>query len=69
MGSMRRAIDDLGEGMGSLLGVGGSRPALVEELLGEGRGRPAPPRRVRSGPSRAARTRRAPVRAHLVRVK
>ena len=68
MGSLRRALDDLGEGMGSLLGVGGSRPALVEELLGEGRERRMPPRRLRAAPPRAPRP-RASARSHLVRVK
>lgn len=68
MGSVRRAIDDLGEGMGSLLGTHGSRPALIEELLGEGTERRALPREVRPKPPRRARS-RTPARAQLVRVK
>jgi hypothetical protein len=68
MGSVRRAIDDFGEGMGSLLGVGGSRPALVEELLGERRDRRVTPRRARCVPPRALRSRR-PAKTHLARVK
>jgi hypothetical protein len=68
MRSLRRAIDDLGEGMGSLLGVGGSRPALVEELLGVRPDRRQPLRNARFAPPRARGSRR-PANAHLVRVK
>jgi hypothetical protein len=68
MRSLRRAIDDLGEGMGSLLGVGGSRPALVEELLGVRQDRRQPLRNARFAPPRAFRLRR-PANRHLARVK
>jgi hypothetical protein len=41
---LRRALDDLNEGIRCLLGSGKGRPDLVDELLGEGR-RDEPPRR------------------------
>ena len=68
MRSVRRALADLNEGMGSLLGIGEARPALVDELLaGNRRGR-TPPRRARSAPLRVARS-DAPAKPHLVRIK
>jgi hypothetical protein len=66
MRSVARALDDLAEGVRSLLGDGESRPALVEELLG-GDQRRTPPRRQRP-PGRAAGGSRTPAR-HLARVK
>jgi hypothetical protein len=66
---VHRAIDDLREGIGSLFGSGGSRPELLEELLGEARQRRASPRRERPrGHLRVVRS-RTPRKSHLVRVK
>lgn len=66
MRSVHRALDDLAEGMRSLLSLGESRPGLVDELLG-GRRPGAAARRARP-PVGAARRAHAPAR-HLVRVK
>ena len=66
MRSVHRALDDLADGMRSLLGLGESRPALVDELLGGRRRRP--PARSAGLRGRAARRSHAPGR-HLVRVK
>lgn len=62
---LKRALDDLNEGIRSLLGPGDSRPELVDELLGGRRGR-APAPRARS--ARRERRPRAASRAHLVLV-
>jgi hypothetical protein len=65
--SLRRALDDLGEGIRSLFGAGPARPALVEELLG-GRSPDAPPHRARPA-RRGPRRPRAAASRHLVLVK
>jgi hypothetical protein len=66
--SIRRALDDLSEGLQSLLGVGDSCPELVDELL-EGRRR-TPPRTTPSSAKRSgARRPRASAKRHLVLVK
>lgn len=64
-----RAVDDLGEGVRSLLGVRGARPALVEELLGEQGRRMAAPRGVRPRRHLHALPSRTSARSHLRRVK
>jgi len=64
-----RAVDDLGVGVRSLLGVRGARPALVEELLGEQERRMAAPRGARPRRHLRALPSRTPARSHLRRVK
>jgi len=64
--SIRRALDDLSEGIQSLLGVDHSTPELVDELL-EGRRR-TPPRATASDRRRAGRP-RASAKRHLALVK
>jgi hypothetical protein len=54
MRSLRRALDDLAEGLRALLGPEASRPELVRELL-EGHRSRAPFRRARPPRRRASR--------------
>ena len=66
---VHRAVDDLAEGMRLLFGVGESRPALLEELLGEPRSYRTPPRRACPRGHLRVLRRRTPKRSHLVRIK
>jgi hypothetical protein len=63
---LRRALDDLNQGIRSLLGPGDARPALVDELLG---GRSRERRTPRREPRSASGRFRAPARPRLSRVK